>query len=209
MPDSTPILGLPYPTPDDSVDVPRDVKALADKLDAYSSIRPPLVSSLPASPANDQEALVALEPPNAYCVARYVAALGDAAKWIVIGGGPIARMPTLNLALTTADQILAGTAVTLAVPGVYRVRLAATGISGASQPGSGQFTLYKGGVAQSAPVAFVAMPAGYFRASGETEVLMTCAAGDAFDARGKLTGASQAMTVSHAILEFWPIRFGP
>lgn len=30
---STPNLGLPYPTPDDTVDVPRDVQALAEKLD--------------------------------------------------------------------------------------------------------------------------------------------------------------------------------
>lgn len=30
----TPRLGLPYPTPDDDVDVPRDQKALADSLDA-------------------------------------------------------------------------------------------------------------------------------------------------------------------------------
>jgi hypothetical protein len=32
---STSALHLPYPTPDDTVDVPRDVKALADKLDAH------------------------------------------------------------------------------------------------------------------------------------------------------------------------------
>ena len=31
---ATPRLGLPYPTPDDNVDVPRDIKALADKIDA-------------------------------------------------------------------------------------------------------------------------------------------------------------------------------
>src|SRR5262245_52486525 len=30
----TPLLQLPYPIPDDGVDVPRDVKALADALDA-------------------------------------------------------------------------------------------------------------------------------------------------------------------------------
>jgi len=30
---STPILGLPYPTPDDNVDVPRDIKALADAIE--------------------------------------------------------------------------------------------------------------------------------------------------------------------------------
>jgi microcystin-dependent protein len=34
MPANTPKLGLPYPTSDESVDVPRDMKALADKLDA-------------------------------------------------------------------------------------------------------------------------------------------------------------------------------
>jgi microcystin-dependent protein len=33
MPGSTPTLALPYPTPDDQVDVPRDVKALADAID--------------------------------------------------------------------------------------------------------------------------------------------------------------------------------
>jgi hypothetical protein len=37
MPGTTPVLALPYPTPDDNVDVPRDVKALADKLDASFS----------------------------------------------------------------------------------------------------------------------------------------------------------------------------
>src|SRR4051794_13713747 len=33
MPGTTTRLALPYPTPDDTVDVPRDVQALAQKLD--------------------------------------------------------------------------------------------------------------------------------------------------------------------------------
>ena len=33
MPGSTPILSLPYPTPSDAVDVPRDIKAIADAID--------------------------------------------------------------------------------------------------------------------------------------------------------------------------------
>lgn len=33
MPGTTALLNLPYPIPDDGVDVPRDIKALADKLD--------------------------------------------------------------------------------------------------------------------------------------------------------------------------------
>lgn len=35
---TTPIRQLPYPTPDDTVDVPRDMKALAEKLDPYVPI---------------------------------------------------------------------------------------------------------------------------------------------------------------------------
>jgi len=35
---TTPVLALPYPTPDDNVDVPRDIKALADKLDPMNSL---------------------------------------------------------------------------------------------------------------------------------------------------------------------------
>jgi microcystin-dependent protein len=38
MPGTTPRLQLPYPTPDDTVDVPRDVKALADKLDPMGTV---------------------------------------------------------------------------------------------------------------------------------------------------------------------------
>jgi microcystin-dependent protein len=38
MPGTTPTLGLPYPTPDDQVDVPRDVKALADSLDPLGTV---------------------------------------------------------------------------------------------------------------------------------------------------------------------------
>ena len=41
MPGSTPRLILPYPVPDDTVDVPRDVKALADKLDGISDLGVP------------------------------------------------------------------------------------------------------------------------------------------------------------------------
>lgn len=38
MPGNTPILNLPYPIPDDTVDVPRDVKALADAIDPLGTV---------------------------------------------------------------------------------------------------------------------------------------------------------------------------
>lgn len=40
---TTPNLLLPYPEPSSSVDVPRDIKALADAIDALTTLRPPTV----------------------------------------------------------------------------------------------------------------------------------------------------------------------
>ena len=37
MPATTPILQLPYPVPDDSVDVPRDVQALAEAIESHGA----------------------------------------------------------------------------------------------------------------------------------------------------------------------------
>ena len=42
MPANTPRLALPYPIPDDTVDVPRDVQALANKLDGFTWLTPPV-----------------------------------------------------------------------------------------------------------------------------------------------------------------------
>lgn len=39
MPANTPVLGFPYPVPGDTVDVPRDAKALADKCDTIASMK--------------------------------------------------------------------------------------------------------------------------------------------------------------------------
>jgi hypothetical protein len=41
MPLTTPRLGLPYPVPDDQVDVPRDVEALAEALEALPDLGAP------------------------------------------------------------------------------------------------------------------------------------------------------------------------
>src|SRR4051812_8400422 len=62
MPASTPRLALPYPTPDDSVDVPRDVQALATKLDGNSAVGPPVVATPPAGAVEGQEVILSFVP---------------------------------------------------------------------------------------------------------------------------------------------------
>jgi hypothetical protein len=55
MPAATPRLALPYPIPDDSVDVPRDVQALAMKLDANPDIDPVVVTGTPPTTAQGSQ----------------------------------------------------------------------------------------------------------------------------------------------------------
>lgn len=83
MPANTPRLTLPFPIPDDTVDVPRDVKALADTLDALTSINPPLVTTLPPNPNDGDEIAFDVGPMWSF---RYNAATGE---WDFIGGSPI------------------------------------------------------------------------------------------------------------------------
>ncbi len=56
---TTPRLQLPYPTPPDSVDVPRDVKALADKLDPLVATQDDLVNQGTGSDAALKQAVPA------------------------------------------------------------------------------------------------------------------------------------------------------
>ena len=87
---ATPILALPYPIPDDSVDVPRDIQALATKLDGMSSLRPPLVTALPGAPVDGQEIYYLADAANGITWhLRYRAASASTYKWETIGGGPL------------------------------------------------------------------------------------------------------------------------
>lgn len=98
MPATTPRLALPYPVPDDSVDVPRDVLALATKLDGITGITPVVVATLPAAPVEGQECVWSpvMTPKNTgvtystpYWRMRYVSG-----RWRYLGGTPyIVRIP--------------------------------------------------------------------------------------------------------------------
>lgn len=92
MPASTARLALPYPIPNDTVDVPRDVQALADKLDALTRMAPPLVSALPGSPSDGDECYLqtaAMAIAGVVWRLRYRAAISDSSKWEFVGGTPL------------------------------------------------------------------------------------------------------------------------
>lgn len=97
MPASTARLALPYPIPDDTVDVPRDMQALATKLDGYTSIAPPpFVTVLPVSPVDRDEVHFAVNYAQGIIWhLRYRALNADGTtantntfKWEYVGGPP-------------------------------------------------------------------------------------------------------------------------
>jgi hypothetical protein len=89
---ATPRLALPYPVASDTADVPRDILALATKLDDYPGIAPPLVSALPVAPYEGQE--IYFQTANMASTGtmwklRYRGAISDSSKWEYVGGPPI------------------------------------------------------------------------------------------------------------------------
>lgn len=132
-------LALPYPVPDDSDDVPRDVKALALKLDGLTGISPAVVTSLPASPVVGQECIykptISMKIGQAYSDGYWHLRYMDG-KWRCIGGAPFVA----NIAAPITLSGLTGTFVTCGVRfsipalGVYQVeslvRLSFPGVAG-------------------------------------------------------------------------------
>lgn len=89
MPASTARLQLPYPVPDDTVDVPRDVQALATKLDALPLL-PSYVTALPSSPVDGQEIYFAVNWAEGWnWHLRYRAGSTSPYKWEFLGGTPL------------------------------------------------------------------------------------------------------------------------
>lgn len=117
---------LPYPELGDTADVPRDVKALAVKLDGFTSIRPPVVTSLPGSPVDGQQVLYRFSTASGAGVWHLVYDAGwsaDAYKWHVLGGPSLFNaVPAVStMASTTWAEFPpgGGPGLVLPLPGVY------------------------------------------------------------------------------------------
>jgi hypothetical protein len=99
-------LALPYPLPADSVDVPRDVLALATKLDGLPSLGPALVTGLPANPPDGAEIYLRTRTTDTGAAEdtlwhfRFVAAQPVSFRWEFIGGNPLIVTGPNNEALT-------------------------------------------------------------------------------------------------------------
>lgn len=126
MPGATPNLALPYPVAADTADVPRDIKALADKLDLSGAVG----TALPATPVDGQEYFyLANASLGIVWLLRYRSGAAGAYKWDVIGGSPLyAVVETLENTSVGAftDLATVGPQFNLPLAGDYMVRFGAT-----------------------------------------------------------------------------------
>lgn len=126
MPANTPVLALPYPVSGDTVNVPRDIQALADKLDTLPTGggggSPALVTTLPTSPNDGQEVIYLVNATTQAGVLwrlRYNAT-ATTYKWEFLGGAPMtARTQATSVANATSgwgDGTAPNTGPALTVP---------------------------------------------------------------------------------------------
>lgn len=166
---TTPTYSLPYPLPTDPADVPADMAELAnavdaklvtfdgvddsntaaiaaldtrvDSLETQPVAKPPLVTSLPGSPANaDEVYLLASDTLGVVWHLRYRAASASAHKWEFVGGPPLhAEVLTAQVTNASAPVDLAtvGPSVTVPRAGEYEIYMAAQ-MFGGTGPGSPQ-----------------------------------------------------------------------
>ena len=122
MAETTSRLTLPYPTPDDTVDVPRDIEALAERLDVVTT--PTLVTALPGSPVDGQEVyFVADAAARVLWHLRYNA-VGGAYKWEYLGGPPLTAIDTsADSTGSSALVLLGGPSLTLPLAGDWVLEL--------------------------------------------------------------------------------------
>lgn len=123
---ATPNLSLPYPVQSDTADVPRDIQALASRLDIVAG--GPLVTSLPGSPVDGQEAYYLADAANGIVWhLRYRAASGSAYKWEFLGGASLYAERMIEDTIAVAAGSWSGAPndpiITVPLGGDYRVEL--------------------------------------------------------------------------------------
>lgn len=138
MPANTVRLALPYPLPDDSVDVPRDVQALAAKLDGLKALAPPTVTDLPAGAAEGDEVVLsftvspvtspATAPQPMLWRVRYTGGW-----WVPLGAVPVCAIERSQIVTSAIGWNGTGPQVSIPFAGDYLLRATAGG-QGSNNP---------------------------------------------------------------------------
>lgn len=203
---NTPNLALPYPVPADTVDVPRDVLALATRLDVSPA---GLVAALPGAPVDGQTIAyqnAAMAAAGAVWRLCYRAASPSAYKWEFIGGDALFDEVGAGVAPSVGSWVDTAGGPTLTAPlaGDYVVRFGALALppqTAAAAVNSG-FRVAAGGPSQ---VLVLDYPAGHVSLAAETR-RTAVAAGSAFVAQALASHVGAQLSARYMALT--PIRVG-
>jgi len=213
---TTPNLALPYPVPADTIDIPRDVKALADKLDTYRAISgPALVTSLPGSPVDGQEIYYqssAMATDGVVWHLRYRTTSSSTYKWEFIGGAPLRAVAEADTSVSSTsawtDPGTPGPDIVVPLMGDYDAEAQSNGYSNGVACTIALGITSPGGTPASPSETYV--PAALVREQQMAhERLTNLAAGATLRLRywGN-GGGGQFATFGKRKLRIWPVRVG-
>jgi hypothetical protein len=218
---TTPRLALPYPIPDDAVDVPRDVQALAVKLDAIKNLGVPLVSVLPATAVEGDEVYFDANPAQGVIWhLRYDASIGDGNKWEFLGGAPIhtdvVASSTTNS--TTFADLASGPGPSVVAPlkGLYNVEHGAQLTTSPSVAGNTAYQAYAAagsGIVANDGMSVLVGANGVVNMSATMsrarQALLTVA-GDTVVTKYRSSSTNPGViTANYRWIRIWPVRVGP
>jgi len=190
------------------------MQALATKLDGISSLRPPLVTSLPGSPADGQEVYYVADAANGIVwFLRYRAAATGTYKWEFLGGPPLYAelntQETFTVGSQWTDTATPGPQLTLPLAGDW---MTTGGASFSPAPTSGFWNV--GAAPKFGAAAVSGVPLTAFGANGTMNVAGSrvrrdtgIAAGTVVKLQGNVT-ITGPVTWANRWLAITPIRVG-
>jgi hypothetical protein len=211
MSGATARLQLPYPTGGDTPDVPRDVLALATRLE---TVIEPTSLALPAAPVDGQVAYLALAGGGAWAF-RWNAGSASAYKWEFCGGPPLYadQSAALNIASSTASVWVddAGQpALTVPRAGEFVVQLGATfsvtSAGGATLTSDAWYTPPAGSLTDAGMACTVVINQNVVMTGSRQRRIAFAVANSVLIHRSAIGTAAAAVSISSRYLALTPIR---
>lgn len=210
MPANTPNLALPYPVSADTVDVPRDIQALATKLDVVPGTNLPLYTetTLPISaPAGTMAWFIYSAAPGGAAIYSIRFSGDPGGAWYTFG-----QIPMLDTGDVTPTTLTAATgwrktslSVTMSMRGSYLFSAASVQIYNVAET-QGGIGLASQGVADTATPPYQTNQAQSAASSRVgtivSEVRATCQAGDVMSLRANSVASA---TITFARARIWAV----
>ena len=209
---------FPYPELTDPADVPTDMRELAEAVDSKLAL--PAVTSLPGSPVDGQEVYYRAGSGNTvqFWRLRYVAAISDAYKWVMVGQGRLVHELDALESTTSAswaNLTTAGPLVVCPLAGYYDLEFgsailtpAAAGFYGMVAPvlGAGGTTTDTESIVVQTPATSALQVSAMKRRTGSP--LMPIAAGGEVRLKYRSNAAGQTSSYFKRFLYAYPVRVG-